>query len=58
MHAFNAIAIVACYWDKINNKNLCAAMNMCSNDIKTNEPTMINAKETMMVKTDNKSINN
>lgn len=23
MHAFSAIAIVACYWDKINNINLC-----------------------------------
>lgn len=33
-------------------------MNICSNDIKTNEPTLINTKETMMVKTENQSVNN
>lgn len=52
MHAFSAIAIVACHWDKINNKNLCTAMNTCSNDIKTNEPTVLNINEIMMVKTE------
>lgn len=33
-------------------------MNVCSNDIKTNEPTMINTNEIIMVKTENKSTNN
>lgn len=39
MHAFSAIAIAACYWDKINNKNLYPVVNTCCNDVKTNEPS-------------------
>lgn len=58
MHAFSPIAIVACYWDKINNKNLYPVVNTCTNDVKTNEPNVINTNKTMMVKTENKSINN
>lgn len=58
MHAFSAFAIVACYWDKINNKNLYPAVNTCCNDVKTNEPNMISTNEIVMVKTEDKSINN
>lgn len=56
--AFRTIAIVACYWDEINNKNLYPVLNACCNDVKTNEPNVINTNETRLVKTENMSINN